>query len=355
MQELETETRDYVGVTTEQIIVEMLTENTGRGICDSGDAYGRNWQRNQGKSFADQPVVSCTWSTWRDRENPKSGCFDYGTPEMNATVSLYHWMTKCLDFDPEMQKQLDEFAATEDMSDESWLGIQEHFAAHLHELNGGTEPNTINTYNDPDSWDCSQVLQYVMVYTDDSDYEPSHLIVSVHGGCDIRGGYTTPKCLKLAVEYYEALEKASVRSLSAGDHWWDYEGGSWSRGCEHSEDAPVNDIFDVPCYDIDWLYHVSNEAEDPALRDIADALARIGTQREALTGTTLTDEQRQVSNLQLDSAAHSLNEALFSAVVDLLGARHGACTLVYERRLFLIYTDNAGMTVSEEVTAYNDL
>ena len=356
MTELETETRDYTGVTTEQIIIEMLTENTGSSLCDSGGAYGRNWSRNQGKVFADQPAVNCTWSTWRDRENPESGCFDYGTPEMSATVSLYHWMTKCLDFDPEMQKQLDEFAAREDMEDESWLGIQEQFADYLRERDGHeTEPNTLNTYNDPDNWDCSQVLQYVELYLEDS-HEPSHLIVSVHGGCDVRGGYTAPKCFRLTEEYYIALQKASVRSLSAGDHWWDYEGGSWSYGCEHSEDAPVDDIFSLPCYDIEWLYGVSGEAEEPALRDIADALALVGVQREDLDKTTLTGAQKEAAKAKLEAADTRLEAELFEAAVEMLGERHEACALVYNSRLFLIYEHpEIGMTISEEVTAFNDL
>ena len=343
MLDTEIETRDYTGVTTAQIVEEMLRENTGSSMCDSGGAYGRNWERNQDRAYPDQPVVSCTWSTWREEGG------ESGTPEMSATVSLYHWMTKCLDFDPEMQKQLDAFAAGEDMEDESWLGVQEHFAEHLHARDGHeAEPNTINTYNDPDDWDCSQVLQYVELYLEDS-HEPSHLIVSVHGGCDVRGGYTEPKCFRLSEEYYVALRKATVRSLSAGDHWWDYEGGSWNRGCEHSEDAPVDDIFDVPCYDIRWP---SDEAD---LEGFTGAIDRIPGQREGLQATSLTDDQKQVAGLRLDAALNRLEGELFGTVVKLLGARHEACTVVHEQRLFLIYTDNAGMTVSEEVTAYNDL
>ena len=34
----------------------MLTENTGRALCDSGDYYGRHWQQNQGRDFEAQPV-----------------------------------------------------------------------------------------------------------------------------------------------------------------------------------------------------------------------------------------------------------------------------------------------------------
>lgn len=350
MKETEIETRDYTGVTTEQIIIEMLTENTGSSLCDSGGAYGRNWERNQGKSFADQPTPTCRWSTWR-----KDGVGS-GKPEMSATISLYHWMAKCLEFDPEMQKQLDEFSEREDMRDEGYLGIQEEFASHLHARDGHEkEPNTINTYNDPDHWDCSQVLQYVELYIEDA-YEPSHLIVSVHGGCDVRGGYTAPMCFRLTEEYCDALRKANVSSLSAGNHWWDYQGGSWSYGCEHSEDAPVDDIFSLPCYDIEWLYGVSGEAEHPDLKEFADAIALTGVQKVALDTTTLTDSQKEAAKAELSAAEARLESELFEAVVDVLGARHEACTIVYKERLFLIYEHpEIGMTISEEVTASNDL
>ena len=39
--------------TIEQTIFEMITENTGSHMLDSGGAYGRNWQRNQGKTIDD--------------------------------------------------------------------------------------------------------------------------------------------------------------------------------------------------------------------------------------------------------------------------------------------------------------
>ena len=33
---------------TQKMLARMLTENTGRNILDSGDAYGRHWEKNQG-------------------------------------------------------------------------------------------------------------------------------------------------------------------------------------------------------------------------------------------------------------------------------------------------------------------
>jgi hypothetical protein len=302
MTETEIKTRDYTGVTTAQIVEEMLKENTGRGLCDSGDHYGRNWSRNAGKSLADQPEVTCRWSTWRYEDKPEH----VPRPEMLATISLYHWMVGCLEFDAVMQQRLDAYVANEGLEDESWLGIQEMFAEHEHnEGRYEAAPNVINTYNDPDNWDCSQVLQYVQLYLEDS-HEPSHLIVSVHGGCDVRGGYTAPKCFKLSREYYEALDLARVQSVGAGEHYWDFQG---SRVDCASDDAPTPDPWSVPCSDIEWL--------------------------------------------ELD-AALTADERLVAATTK-LSALHEVCTIVADNKLYLVYTPEGEDPACEEVTAFSHL
>ena len=59
---------------TDEVIVAMLTENTGRHFLDSGGAYGRNWERNSGKTVADfKSKPSATLEIWRggDDENPR--------------------------------------------------------------------------------------------------------------------------------------------------------------------------------------------------------------------------------------------------------------------------------------------
>jgi hypothetical protein len=37
--------------TTEQVLIGVLKGNTGRAICDSGDVYGKHWERNQNRDF----------------------------------------------------------------------------------------------------------------------------------------------------------------------------------------------------------------------------------------------------------------------------------------------------------------
>jgi hypothetical protein len=47
-------TATHIDATAEKLS-EMLQENTGRSILDSGDYYGRHWEHNQGADFEAQP------------------------------------------------------------------------------------------------------------------------------------------------------------------------------------------------------------------------------------------------------------------------------------------------------------
>jgi len=45
---------------TADILAGMFTENTGRHMLDSGGAYGRNWEHNQGRTTAD--FLNALWA-----------------------------------------------------------------------------------------------------------------------------------------------------------------------------------------------------------------------------------------------------------------------------------------------------
>lgn len=330
-------TRDYTGVTTEQIVTEMLTENTGRGICDSGDHYGRNWSNNQTRDFTHESEVRCTWSVWR-----KSDSTEPGRAEMCGTVSLYHWLNDHFEFDAELQAELDQYAEHE-APESHWLGLSEEFANHLHAMGRGeSEPNVINTYNDPDNIDLSQVLQYTQLFLEDC-HEPSHLIINVHGGCDVRGGYASPKVMKLTTDYYEALDHARVKTLCAGDHSWDY---GYGNDCDPSDNAPDKNILTLPCYDLDWL-------EDERLVELDALIVRIDRDQTTLKeGGTLTPER----TLELEAARASATLERIEIAADVLTDMHAAATYVHDRKLFLVYIaeGQCGDPVTEEVKAYNE-
>jgi hypothetical protein len=167
--------------TTEDVIKEMLLENTGAHPLDSGGAYGRNWQHNQGQDFDKAPEVNLVFEDeWID-----------------LTINVYHWLVNRVEYDPKMQARFDMFAKSN--SDTHWLELMENFPKWLARtakkrvqgLYGEGEPFFINTYND----DCllSQTLQMIIFSYDDTLYAA----IQIHGGCDIRGGYTAPKLFRV--------------------------------------------------------------------------------------------------------------------------------------------------------------
>lgn len=170
--------------TTGEVLQSMLTENTGRHILDSGGAYGRNWERNQGVDFDASPEATLRTQAY-EHKGEMHVSFD-------ATVDVYHWLKDRLEYVPEIQAEWEAFAEADD--DGTWsLATAEAFA----ESRGGTGiygdsagPITVNTYNHESV--LSQVLQYVAWQDGDDQDEPDRplVLLAIHGGCDVRGGYT---------------------------------------------------------------------------------------------------------------------------------------------------------------------
>jgi len=164
---------------TEQVIFDMLTENTGVHMMDSGGDDGRMWQRNAKKTlddFRSEPFATI---------DPKYG---------DSSISLFHYMNQYLDFDEELTKHFEEFATQ--LPEEPWLEIIEEWLDVL-----SVEPEgefysdarwNFNTYNF-DLWWVNQTLQGSFFGMNGKDF----LIVQVHGGADVRGGYTKPKVFAL--------------------------------------------------------------------------------------------------------------------------------------------------------------
>jgi hypothetical protein len=160
---------------TEQVIFEMLTENTGSHMLDSGGDDGRMWQRNAKKSLEDfksEPYATI---------DPKYG---------DSLLSTFHYLNEHLKFSEGMNLMLEEFA--KDYPNESW---RETVSLFLDALGVPDEDESIegqrwefNTYNF-DQFYVDQCLQGYFFSVGSKDY----LALQVHGGADVRGGYTAPK------------------------------------------------------------------------------------------------------------------------------------------------------------------
>lgn len=191
---------------TQEILISMLKENTGRNMLDSGGAYGRNWERNQEREFLGEPVGSLKFSVFTDREGVEHLSLD-------SVLNVFSWLDERAEFEPYLQKKFDKFAQLPKFEDEHWIPIMEAFANHI----GGqglygddSGPFVSNTYNGEDM--LSQTLQFAYFEIEDSDDDKiddgSYILLQIHGGCDVRGGYTDPKIFSVSIEEYSILDNA---------------------------------------------------------------------------------------------------------------------------------------------------
>jgi len=181
--------------TTEQTIYTMMTENTGKALCDSGDAYGRNWQKNQNKTIDDfnrQPEVSIDADEY-------GVCF---------TVNIWHLLNNQLELDDLCH----EFNSIEcDVWNGEYYGTNTDMCLFLDDNGFIAKGDAINTYNYDNN--LSQILQFQYFERDDEQY----VLLQVHGGCDARGGYTDAKLFKLAIDNMYFLMHDVYGDVKRGD------------------------------------------------------------------------------------------------------------------------------------------
>lgn len=237
---------------TANILVEMLAENTGRHMLDSGGAYGRNWEKNQSKVLADfqnQPEASIEFHVDNDGTASVWGC----------TLNIFHFLNERLDFAVDLDSTFQEFAALPENEKESWHELARMFPGYLKGRGQGCEFEFCrNTYNGEDA--LSQVIEYTQFRLEDETY----IALLIHGGCDVRGGYTKPRIFHVPEEGSYLYDNANVtvvceggddfRQLpipgvpeSSGPHGWDSECGGYSwTGHDGSKS-----LFDYPAKEID--------------------------------------------------------------------------------------------------------
>jgi len=186
----------------DEVIRSQLTENTGRHLLDSGGHYGRNWEENQENPPWEQPA--------------------YEVYDSFVVENVYNHMSRRLDRDRralDLEMALYAFGYSDEYASTSWLATMEAFSEMLHgpvygpELAdqyglpeevanvvagyaaefGPTDHSTFsfNTYNS-EFGAISQDLQGAALGPADKPYS-EYVMIQVHGGCDIRGGYTSPR------------------------------------------------------------------------------------------------------------------------------------------------------------------
>jgi len=213
-----------------KIIYEMMLTSTGKAMCDSGFGQrGRAWQRNQLDyptlaSLEQSPSVGFEqpeqWYTltkggefvrrFRSEESalayiPQNTTDAYHveketltSKDVLATVNVFHHLAESLDVDTlcETFNQL----PCKDWGSEKAYGISLEQEQWL-EDNGVVLGDTWNSYNGESN--LSQTLQgcNVNLEGDESNFEyPKYILLQLHQGADVRGGYTDAKLFKVTAD-----------------------------------------------------------------------------------------------------------------------------------------------------------
>ena len=137
----------------EKAVLNLMVEDTGSNLLDSGGAYGRHYEHNQKVK---------DWNKVPELEFDDSG----------ITRNIFPFLVNNLDITDESRKLQARFDKMMDRSDEAYLSDMEQFMDALAEKGELDEdgylvtgkPEAVNTYN-ADSL-LSQILQYMLFYKD---------------------------------------------------------------------------------------------------------------------------------------------------------------------------------------------
>lgn len=170
---------------TKQIVYEMLLENTGIWLMDSGGVNNRHWQKNQ-------------WKTLPDFENEPQILIENNASYYTIIISVFHYLTQ-------EEMEIDGLCAwyNQEIIQQEWdcsefYGVNESQKIRL-EDNGfytaisSEKHHYFNSYD----WDTelSQTIQWTILQNDNGK---QYVLLQIHGGCDIRGGYTQARLFRLA-------------------------------------------------------------------------------------------------------------------------------------------------------------
>tara|TARA_R110000823_G_C15788211_1_gene485856 strand:+ start:235 stop:831 length:597 start_codon:yes stop_codon:yes gene_type:complete len=167
---------------TKELIYKMLTECTGVHMCDSGMSDNRHWQKNQKKTI-------------EDFENePKEHIYKEGD-YIYRDLSVFHYLSEL-----ELNDICDRFNRIQSQSnnwngsfnsDEFVHGVSSEAQEVLEHHNQVIINRSWNSYNGES--DLMQTLQGANLTINDEEY----ILIQIHNGADVRGGYTDAKLFKL--------------------------------------------------------------------------------------------------------------------------------------------------------------
>ncbi len=206
----------------DELVSELMTEEIGKSILDSGSAYGYHYEENRANPPAKQPKYDV--EDWN------------GVPLI--TKNLYHILVSAVDCDPAtytLTGMLREFMEAEDLYP---VEAMEEFPGFLQEECGWdsyVEWGVLNTYNY--CYPVSQGIQGMDLTITSGPLVGDYVILQIHGGCDVRGGYTLPVVVSgLMDDLIAEMSYITVACDKCG-LMWEIEGDSELRDLETSQDV----------------------------------------------------------------------------------------------------------------------
>lgn len=210
--------------TKKEVLKEMLTENTGIAMMDSGGENGRFWQRNQNIDFDAQPPIE--WD------------------EDGVTFNVYHWLAERVERTEAAERLERMFKAA--YPDSQQLADMEEFVEDIgaSDIHGEGQPRAFNTYNR----ECllSQTLQGIEFNLQNKTF----VLLQIHNGADVRGGYTDARVFELEDPFifYGIADAYAV--TEDGTEWRTDNGWTWytdnkeNLGWEELFKQGIKEVYD---------------------------------------------------------------------------------------------------------------
>lgn len=229
-------------MTTESALAEMIVENTGMALGDSGGAYGRNWERNQGLTLDDlcnRPDAEIVG--WKN----KDGSEEFGY----VNVDVFHYLASRLEYHADVNEMFMEYAEQEENKSVPWLALMEEWAA----AETWGETITFNSYNSETL--LSQTIQGVIFEYADQPY----VLLQIHGGCDVRGGYTAPKAFRIEEgDVYSLFYNWNSFFVNIGHKTFYFRDGEWIS-TEDWEPCEEPDAEKIIRQGDEWIWEPTGE------------------------------------------------------------------------------------------------
>jgi len=222
---------------TDSVLHAMFTENTGIHGMDSGGSTGRHWQRWQGVTLEAALAMP-------------DGMHDYNTntPEYSVFwISSFHYLRKNLTVtsqSEDLTKRFREFVESKTVGD-SYYNSAATLEDFLEIEFPGVEPNGWLTYN-YDSFLDQDFSWYEI--RQGREFDPVLVALSIHGGADIRGGYTDYVFFEAEHSYWvhgitdihlecpKCIESGFISGMT--DEYWEYTDNAFfnlAKGCPNCQ------------------------------------------------------------------------------------------------------------------------